>query len=98
LSIHRRSRFPVFEQETDVQSVFDLINAFTEPITFTVAAPGAAVVVAHTLEYVPRMAIQVAAPGLTGTGSVYDGGVAWTSTTVSLTATAAGTYTVLLRR
>jgi hypothetical protein len=97
-TLHRASRFPDFKQETDVQSVFDWLNAFTDPIQVVVVAPGAPVSVAHRLEFVPRMALQVATPLTTGTGSVYPGGAAWTTTTVSLTASAAGTYYVLLRR
>ena len=95
--LHRQSRFPE-SQDTDVQSVFDWINQQTEPIQVVVPAPGAPVVVSHRLEFVPRMAIQVATPLTTGVGSVYPGGVAWTTTTVSLTASAAGTYYVILRR
>jgi hypothetical protein len=96
--LHRQSRLPESQQDSDIQSLFDWINQQTEPLQVIVPAPGAAVVVAHRLEFVPRMAIQVATPLTTGTGSVYPGGVAWTTTTVSLTASAAGTYYVILRR
>jgi hypothetical protein len=98
LSIQKRSTFKDFENDSDINTLFDWINAFTEVVNFTVVAPGAATSVTHTLEYVPRMALQVVRSGNTGTGSVYDGGVAWTNRTVSLTATAAGTYSVLIRR
>ena len=98
MSLHRRTTFKDGNEDRDVQSLFDWINQQTEPVTFTVPAPGAAVVVAHRLEYVPRMAIQVVTPLTTGTGTVYPGGVAWTTTTVSLTASAAGDYAVIIRR
>jgi len=98
VSLHRASRFQDGTQDRDVQSLFDWINSQTEPIKFTVPAPGAPVVVAHKLERVPRMAIQVACPLTTGVGSVYPGGVAWTTTTISLTASAAGDYFVIIRR
>ena len=98
MSLHRASRLPDGNQDRDVQSLFDWINQQTEPVKVTVAVAGVAVVVAHQLERVPRMAIQVACPLTTGVGSVYPGGVAWTTTTISLTATVAGDYFVIIRR
>jgi hypothetical protein len=98
MALHRKSLFKDFAQESDVQSLFDQINAFTDPLVLVVVTAGVAVSLAHKLEFVPRMAFQAATPTTTGTGVVYPGGAAWTTTTVSLTATVAGTYHVILRR
>ncbi len=98
MALCRRSHFKDFSEEGDIQSVFDTINAFTEPLALVVVTSGVAVSLAHKLEFVPRMAFQVVTPTTTGTGVVYPGGGAWTTTTVSLTATVAGTYHVILRR
>lgn len=98
MSLHRSSQFQDRNQETDVQSLFDHLNAFTDPVPVVVVTAGTAVPVPHRLEFIPRMAFQVVTPLTTGAGVVYPGGAAWTTTTVSLTATVAGTYHVILRR
>lgn len=98
MSLSRRGRASEPSVEGDITSVFDWVNAFSDIITVAVVTAGVAVVVAHRLERVPRMAFQIVTPATTGQGVIFPGGVAWTTTTVSLTATVAGTYHVLLRR
>ena len=82
----------------DIDQLLSEVNRQTDPITFTVAAPGTEVAITHGLGRVPVGAVPIVTPSVTGQGVVYPGTTAWTSSTIYLTATAVGVYAILARR
>lgn len=85
-------------RESDLNKLFNWINGWSDPIAFTIAVAGTEVSVPHDMELIPAGAVPVVTEQPTGTGVVYPGTTAWTSTNVYLTATVAGDYVVVLRR
>lgn len=98
MTLFRSSLDENVQRETDFNALFNWVNGWSEVLLVVVTGPGVEVAVAHLMEAVPTLAVQVVTPGVTGTGTVYPGASAWTTSTVYLTATAAGTYAVILRR
>lgn len=85
-------------KELDMNALFNWINAWSDPIDFTVATAGVEVAVSHEFETIPDSVLQIVRQSATGQGVVIPGTTAWTTTAVYLTATVAGDYAILLRR
>ena len=86
------------ELNQDLQALFDNINS-SEYIGFEVLTAGTEVAIPHGLEHIPRYYTAVDNEVNTGSGAnVYGGSTAWTKRNIYLTATLAGTYTIILRR
>jgi len=85
-------------KELDQNAIFNWLNGWSDPITFTVVTGGTEVAVSHDMEVVPDHAIHLIRPGAMGQGSVFPGTTAWTNKLVYLTSTVAGDYAVVLRR
>lgn len=97
MTIQRQFGFD--SQESNLQTLFDFLNSFSDVISFEVTVAGTEVLIPHKLEAIPRQVFPVILEGDTVSfANVFAGTTAWTTSEVYLTASLPGTYSIILRR
>lgn len=86
-------------EKRNIEKLFDFINQFSDVIQFEVVNAGVEVAIPHNLEAIPRQVFPVIQEGdSVSFANIFPGTTPWTMSEIYLTASLAGTYSVILRR